>query len=226
MNTTPQHLLPPKQKNNLKWGSHIPLDKTILKTFPDVGVLELGAGLYSTKLFFEQTKHAVSIEANHEWIQNVLDDGLQTDENHKIIYHELPKEITHHLLPEQVSKSILADSIDFYKANMNDNLNFLFVDCYVGFRLNALQELHELFDVIVYHDAEPRVDKFYKYSQFNPSTNYDYYIDSTFLVHNGLLIKKSLAPYMEDFMKNFEIECNNFSKQFNTSYNVNITKKV
>ena len=169
MNTTPQHLLSREQKNNLKWGSHIPLNKAIIKTFPDIGVMELGAGLYSTKMFFEETNHTVSIESNREWIDNVLNDGVYEDDNHKIIHHKLPADVTHHNTPDQIDKSVFDDAINFYTSNMNNNLNFLFVDCYVGLRLNALRGLHELFDIVVYHDAEPGVDKFYHYSQFNPS---------------------------------------------------------
>jgi len=38
---------------SLRWGSHIPLNKSLLQTFPITGALELGAGFYSTKLFFD-----------------------------------------------------------------------------------------------------------------------------------------------------------------------------
>ena len=54
-----------------KWGSNIPVIKTIMEFFNPSGVLELGIGKYSTPLLYSYNKKLISIETDGDWINSV-----------------------------------------------------------------------------------------------------------------------------------------------------------
>lgn len=216
-----QKNLHPDKLRDLRWGSHIPTNTSILKTFPINGILELGAGLNSTPLFFSNCNKVITIENDLDWINKLKNENLITEsENHKIIYHNLPKNITRSTHRNDISNNILRETIEFYKSNMTSDLNFLFVDGYAGLRLETLTHLHKSFDIITYHDAEPRFDKDYDYSHFIPSKEYFQIFDRTFSAHVGILISKKFENLIPLFKENFKIEAEKYADKFNTEYKV------
>lgn len=206
---------------NLRWGSHIPCNTSILKTFPINGVLEIGAGLNSTPLFFNNCKTVISIENDLNWINHLKNNNLITEtDNHKIVYHELPNYINRSTLRKDVSIEILDNAIDFYKSFLHKNLNLLFIDGYASLRLEALVKLHSYFDIIVYHDTEPRYDHCYDYSKFTPNLDYIQIFDKTFPANVGILINSKFEKLFPIFKKTFETEAYNYAKKFNTTCTV------
>jgi hypothetical protein len=204
----------PEDLKKLRWGSHIPTNTSVLKTFPITGVLELGAGFNSTPLFFENCENVISIENNLDWINNLKQHKLIETETKKIIHHSLPNNINRSTLRKDIPKNILNESIEFYKSFITPSINLLFVDCYAGFRLEALEKLHTLFDVIVYHDAEPKYDFCYDYSKFKPSKQYRQMFDRTFPANVGILVSKKYENLISDFQNNLELE----SEKYNSNY--------
>lgn len=221
-----QEKLPRKERWDLRWGSHVPLNASILKTFPITGVLELGAGLNSTPLFFKHAASAISVEADQAWINKLRNEKLITEtENHQIIHHEIPEPIICSTRREVIPEQILENAGDFYKTLIDEKLNFLFIDCYSGFRLRALQSIHEHFDVVAYHDAHKGADRNHSYDLFEPSDKFDWYMDETWLTHTGLLVSKELSSYVPELISNMEIESPKYAKKFDTKCKVNLVEK-
>jgi len=217
----PQSKLPPNKLKDLRWGSHVPANSSILKTFPITGVLELGAGLNSTPLFFNNCKKVISIENDQDWINKLKNENLiiETDD-HKIIHHEISKKIVRGTHRKDIPKNILDETLSFYKSFMTDDLNFLFVDGYAGFRLETLIQLHEFFDIVAYHDAEPKYDYAYDYSLFTPSSKYVQLFDRTFSADVGILISNKFENLIPTFKQNYELAAEEYSNRFNADYKI------
>lgn len=214
----------PEDLKNLRWGSHVPANTSILKSFPITGVLELGAGYNSTPLFFNECETVISIENDLDWINKLKEDNLIETENKKLLHHELPDYINRGTYRKDIPKNILEESIKFYKSFITPEINFLFIDCYAGFRLEALEKLHTSFDVITYHDAEPKYDHCYDYSVFKSSKDYIHIFDRTFPANVGILISKKYSDLIGVFENQFAIESEKYASKFNSNFKVKLEK--
>lgn len=215
--TIKQASLPPNLKKDLRWGSHLPLTRAIIASFPITGALELGAGVNSTPVLFNNLKYVVSIEADLSWIEKLRSEKIVVEtETKKLVHHSVPSYINRGTVRAEIDPHILQSASAFYASFINTNLNFLFVDCYAGFRLQALDDLHERFDVIAYHDAEPQEDKWYSYSSFKASPEYTHVVDRTFLAHTGLIVSKKLQNNMHAFFATYQNEAQAYANKFNT----------
>lgn len=216
-NMTKQQLaLSATNLKTLRWSSHIPINKAVLKSFQINGVLELGAGNNSTRMFLENGVEFISIESDKDWIESL---------NIPNVIHYPAEGITRSTLRQHIPKQLLDDTIDFY-ISKKGNHNFLFIDCYAGFRLEALQRMHNLFDVIVFHDYEEREDKNYGYSKFKPDSNYRLFKDKTWVANCGIVIKEDLMELFPTFYSNFETECKQFANQFKCFYKVQLEEII
>lgn len=214
-NRVKQRNLSGDKKRDLRWGSHVPLNKAIMQTFPITGVLELGAGFNSTPVFFENAEHVVSIENDKGWIDKlIVEKAVVEDDSHKLVHHELPAEYYRGTRREQFDPKILKDSIKFFNSFVTDDFNLLFVDCYAGLRLEAINKLYKKFDVIVYHDAEPTEDHHYGYSTLKVNKDYCHYIDRTFLANTGFIFSKKLEPLFAQFVENYTKESEEWALKF------------
>lgn len=217
------HKLDVNQQKSIRWGSHIPLNKALLQTFPITGVLELGAGFNSTPLFFDKLNYVVSIESDKEWITNLLKTAnLSISENKKILYHQVPNDITRSTLRPNISNTILNDAVNFYKCNSNKNLNYLFIDQYAGFRYDALQNMYDEYDIIAYHDVQEK--NVYAYESFTLNKNTEYYrfIHTSFAAYTGVLISKKFNSLMCSFFDELRKESNQYSILHNVKMNDNM----
>jgi hypothetical protein len=209
----------PENLKNLRWGSHTPVNTSVLKSFPISGVLELGAGLNSTPLFFDNCKNVTSIENDSNWINKLREENLiKETENQKLVYHELPEFINRSTHRRDIPKHILRESIEFYKLYMVSDINFLFIDGYAGLRLEALEKLYNNFDIITYHDAEPKFDHCYDYSKFTVNDQYIHLIDKSFPAYVGILISKKYENLIPSFKENFNKEVEIYAAKFNSYY--------
>lgn len=203
------------KKSPLLWGSHLPVLQAVIDAFPIVGALELGSGLHSTAILFDRLQSVVSIENYESWI-DTLRENIQEDEKH--YFAHFPFSHSKKAQREEIGQEALQKATEFYRSHMTFNPNLLFVDCFRGYRLQAMIDLHKDFDVIVYHDAQPRVDFRYGYSTFVPERNFIQYIDRTFPTHTGVYInvdyKDRLASFIEhhnyyalEWAKKFSVVC-------------------
>jgi hypothetical protein len=201
---------------DIKWSSHIPLNVSILKSFPITGVIELGAGFYSTKLFNDMDVPYLSIEIDKQWIEKL---NLPN-----VIHYEAPLGIDKGTIREKIDKNELDKFSKFCFNNKDIWANYLFIDTYSGYRLSSLVDLYEHFDVIVMHDTEQSQDKYYGYSQFKPNDNYLYFKDETWLSSSSFLIKKELIEYYPKFNDEFNRQCELFANKFKIKHEPKISK--
>jgi len=221
MDLIEQEDMDPRDFRTMRWGSHIPLNQSLIEAFPITGVLELGAGLYSTKMFFDLCPMVTSIENDLKWIQGLRSDpGIKEDDLHKIIHHDIPSNIKVSTLPSEIPNLVLDSAIRFYEAHMDQRMNFLFVDCYAGFRMPALNSLHHKFDIICYHDTEDKFKWQYEYDQFKPSKDHLHFMDRTFDANSGYLISKELAHLITKFTDTYAKNAEAYARRFNCKHRV------
>lgn len=196
--------------NQVRWSSHVPINKSILQTYDITGVLELGIGYYSTPMFFEHAKKVIAVETDLEWIEKIEKD-LKTDENHQIIWHELPRGVVRQTRRRQVNEQTLLDARNFMLSLCTDDLNFLFIDCISSLRWEALTYLHEKFDVITFHDYQvPGIHNHYNDGDLRISNEYEMFIDKTYMSHTGILLHKKLLNKLDELKSIHEKEVENF----------------
>jgi hypothetical protein len=216
---TIQKKLSKEKFSELRWGSHIPMNKALLNSFSITGILELGAGTKSTPLFFKNCKNVISIESDIEWINKLKAEKIvEESATQKIVYHKVPESINRSTLRKDVPTDVLENATRFYHTFITPEINYLFVDCFAGLRLEALLRLYDKFDLIVYHDAEPEYDWCYSYSSFKPNKNYRHYIDRTFSAHVGVVISNKFSHLLDSFKNNFMLEAENYAKLFNVQH--------
>jgi len=182
------------------YGTHIPINKGIIKTFGVSNVLELGSGLYSTKMFFDNVEYVTAIETDKCWFDK-LNNELHLTDKHELIHHEVNKSDVEN---QNIDVENIKKYINFYKQN-NNNYQLLFVDHIIGMRVPVLNQMHDMFDFIVYHDAEAHI-KGYNYKNFIPSDEYMYFVDETYPVKTAFLIHKKYKDKIEELIKNIESE--------------------
>lgn len=201
---------------DLRWSSHIPLNTALLKSFSITGVLELGAGFHSTKLFHDMGIQYLSIEMDKKWIEKL---NLPN-----VIHYECPDGIDKGTVRENIEVSELDKFSNFSFNNREIWANYLFIDTYSGYRLSSLVDLYKYFDVIVFHDFEPNQDKYYGYSKFKPRNDYLYFRESTWLSHSGFLFKQHMIKYFPQFMSEYERQCDLFADKFQVQHEVKVIK--
>lgn len=184
------------RKSPLLWSSHIPLLQSTLDTFPITGALELGSGFHSTPVLFNRLNAVVAIENKQQWV-DTLRQTIVEDDNHKIVCYPLDHNVK--LYREEIGEERLTKMTQFYRENMKHKPNLLFVDHYRGYRLQAMLDLYEEMDVVIYHDAQPKVDFRYGYSKFKPNNSYFQFVDRTLQTHTGILIAKKFENLIPKF---------------------------
>lgn len=189
-----------KEYKLFNMGTHIPVLKAILEAFEPTGILELGIGENSTRMFYQYNKPLISIETDAEWYQYMKDELISKD-NFKLIHHKLPANIHRKSkLHRDISMDLANDCVEFYKdvIEQNSDVNFLFIDHVSGLRGIALASLFDRFDFVVYHDAE---NKGYGYDLFKSkdSDQYIKFMFKSFESWSGILINNDYADKIECF---------------------------
>lgn len=199
--------------HKITWGSHIPVHEALMDTYDVQGILELGAGLHSTSFFFNNCEDVVSIETDEEWIAK-LRESLKEDQHHKLVLHPVPDDISRATRRNNVTKEFLKESVSFWKKNISDNMNYLFIDSISCLRLEALEKLKNKFDIIVFHDANPRgLNNHYNVDildKLSKSKKYNLIVDETYTQYTGILILKKLDK-LDQFESNHRIRVKEYS---------------
>lgn len=188
------------------WGSHIPLNKAILDTFKITGVMELGSGLYSTSMFFKNSKNVISVETDQKWIEKVKEEIKET-KNKRIVFQPTPKGITRSTRRNALTESQLAEARAFWLDLKTPKMNFLFIDCISSLRYEALIGIADQFDVVTFHDYQmapglPGIANHYNGQPFVPPETHKMFIDATYVTRTGLLIKNELCSNIDALREN------------------------
>lgn len=196
-----------------KYASHTPLIKGILDLYKPNYILELGCGMYSTPLFcgYIGTNEDVEyhgIDNDIDWINRIK--------------KTLGVSITHHDLGEidrsttwgALSTSQRAGIQKYYEEIAytlnNDQTKLLFVDGFACTRKIAIDVLKGFFDVVIYHDSQPKkgTDVFgHMYNQSRELGFEKYHLKTmrnwtSVMVKDDkgfIALKESVAPHIEEF---------------------------
>src|SRR5262245_52614811 len=81
---------PKKRPTNaaFEYGTHLPVSRAIIEVFRPRGVLELGAGKFSTPLFYHSVEKLVTIETDAKWIAEVAK-VVPSREHFSLIHHPI-----------------------------------------------------------------------------------------------------------------------------------------
>ena len=197
----------------ITWGSHIPVHEALIDTYEVKGVLELGAGFHSTSFFFENCDYVTSIETDAEWVDK-LRASLKEDEKRRLILHPISNDITRSTRRHDVSEEFLKDVVTFWNQHINKDINYLFIDSISSLRLEALEKLKSKFDIIVFHDVNPRGLKNHYgedvFDKLKKLKSYSLFVDETYTQYTGILISNKLANF-DEFEHNHKIRVKNYS---------------
>lgn len=196
-----------KIEDDYEWSSHQPLLNLLLNFFKPKLILELGMGIYSTPIFLEYNpEQLICIENNKEWFEYML--KSYTFKNKNIVnFHNLPDDINIGTFLNKLTESQRFEISKYYidLANeIKENPNFpklMFVDNYTCCRTLAINNMHNSFDIIVYHDCQPKGIIWYEY-YFDEAINNKFtsYILRTPRGDTGCFINKRLK-YTDNALK-------------------------
>lgn len=139
-------------------STHQPLLRAVLKAYNPRFVLELGVGDYSTPILSNSGAVYLGVENDKEWIERFP--GLN------IIHHSVSfnNETNLRSIPQE------AWNLSNYYSLISippDRPNLLFVDNWTACRMLAINALKDRFDLIIYHDCQPKNTLTYNYNGIN-----------------------------------------------------------
>jgi hypothetical protein len=193
---------PKKRAVNLafEYGTHLPVLKAVVEVFQPRGVLELGAGKFSTPLFYRHVKKVITVETDETWIHEV-GKLVQPREGFALIHHRVPR-LTSKTRARAISQGTKNECVKYYEGiiDRHPELDFLFIDHVSGLRSWTLFHLYTRFDFIVYHDAEEKGHGYERFSDFD-NGEYFHYVLRAYIPHTGILIRKRFSPSMAEFQR-------------------------
>ena len=217
-----------------KWSSHQPIVKSILDIAEPKFILELGIGHFSTPLFINsEAKKIIHVENELEWLNLMV---KEYDCSKNAIHHDLKlSSITKSTKLAELSIDVVNDIYNFYEnlsseiTKFNYNSKLLFVDQHTCLRTISINKLYNLFDFIIYHDAEH--PDTYEYDKIDNKIleQYDHYI---LKIENnpwtGIFMKKNLVSeenFRNTVEKYYTIFCNDFEFESPTAVLEKILQK-
>lgn len=191
------------------WGSHVPSNIAAIKSYQVTGIMEIGAGFFSTPVFFENCKKVVSIETDLDWVMK-MKESIKEDETHEIIHYNIPTEINRSTRRSNVSKEFLDESEEFWKKYISPEMNMLFIDCVSSLRRRASDSLYQYFDIVVVHDINENGMNNHWGRDYKPYEAFNAFKDMTYEPqYTGIMIKKELDP--SSFIENHKKEIQKYT---------------
>lgn len=194
-------------------GTHLPVLQAVLKVFKPSGVMELGVGLKSTPLLYDDRKLLVSIESDLKWLEKVKP-LVPLRDRFELVHHDIGHGIHVKTKYKQITPIVVEECIEFYSTFVNKyDLDFLFIDHVSGLRAITLTELFDRFLIVAYHDAQHPGYCYEKFLEVD-SNDYLHFMFESLGVYTGILIhgkyvekikvfndvlKKYGEKYCEDF---------------------------
>jgi len=156
-----------KIDDSYAWSTSKPLLASLIEITSPTFILELGMGLHSTPIFLNSDcNNIIFVDSDEEWIEHVRDNNL-FDSRHRVLFHDLGPTKGRKLFPKQLTQKKRLEIIRYYKnlsAEIPDTSpKLLFVDNMTCCRTIAINTLYTHFDMIAYHDCEPRAIRWYEY---------------------------------------------------------------
>jgi len=176
-------------------------------------VLELGMGLYSTPLFVSYNpEELICIDNDENWFNEMK---IKFNDKCKTLLHKLDSNISIETFPYQLTDEQKKDIIEYYMklATVIQNKNvlpkLLFVDNFNCCRTLAINTLYNNFDIMIYHDCEPKGVSWYEYYFVeNIKIEFNHYILRTPANWTGCFIRNNIKqdrineiiiPYIKQF---------------------------
>jgi hypothetical protein len=181
--------------DDYEWSTHQPLIHLGMEFFKPELVVELGIGLFSTPLFKgHKPKSMISVENSEEWIEKMKEE-IEFGDDHQLLHHQFSGEFNQLSNPRLMTKEQEAEIADYYKdlasiiEDTHSDPKLLFVDNYGLCRRIAIDTVGPMFDVVIYHDCQPRGVQFYNY-RFNKRvrTRFISYVLTTKKSWTGMLV--------------------------------------
>jgi len=182
----------------LKYSTHIPLLFSFMDIFKHDSILEFGAGLFSTPIFYDNyIKSFVTVEDNQKWLEFVLEE-FPSKEGFKVngpgfIFKRgnRSKEFTFsELSPEQKAKILKYYRKVYRKCN---DIDLLFIDQIKYGRGITIEKFYDKANVILFHDCQ-HIKRF-GYDVVNDilkHNQHDLYVYKTVPSYTGMLVKKGV----------------------------------
>lgn len=189
------------------WATHRPLIQVALEVFNPGFVLEIGVGIHSTPLF--GAVEYVGIENDKQWIDNVQ--SLMNEECN-IIYNDLGG-VNSSTKFSNLNKQTKIKIIKFLTGLQipEKPVRLLFIDSFVCDRNIAMILLAHKFDIIIFHDAQPKSHRVYGYDLDN-FKDFDLLYLTSDTAWTGMLtnlpeahkkINNSIQVYIDQFRQDF-----------------------
>ncbi len=200
--------------NDYAWSTHAPLLKALIKIVSPDTIVELGLGMHSTPIFLKsEAKKIFFIENDKEWLEHSKKDFV-FDHRCEVHYHDLGENILlgtkRRELTQDQQKSIQEYYQQLQEKIKGSGLKLLFVDNFACARAIAINTLTHSFDIVVYHDCQPKGVKWYEYYFEKPIyERFNNYVLKTPTAWTGCFINKNL---------NIEELLFNDIKSFNNEY--------
>jgi len=185
-----------KTRRNWSWSTNKPLLSSLVEVAEPKFILELGTGLHSTPIFLNSNcKDIIFIDNDQRWLNHVKRRNVFKP-YHKTFFHDLGPEVSIGAFPKELTKAKKAEIKDYYN-KLLDNISILdkfpkllFVDHFTCCRTLAINTLYKGFDIIAYHDCEPRGVRWYEYYfEKELENNYSHYKLRTPRSWTGCFIK-------------------------------------
>ena len=169
--------------DNYAWSTSKPLLASLVEISDPAFILELGMGLHSTPIFLNSNcQNVIFVDSDDDWINHVQENNL-FDKRHRILFHDLGPTKGRKLFPRQLSLKKRREITNYYKnlsAEIPDTApKLLFVDNMTCCRTIAINTLYSYFDIIAYHDCEPRAIRWYEYYFEKNLKDFNHYVLKT-----------------------------------------------
>lgn len=189
--------------------THIPAIRGLISTYKPKFILELGIGIHSTPVILEYKTKYIGVENDMEWV-NIMNEKVHA----RFIHHPMAGIDVGTSLPE-LSADQEFEIFEYYSdlELPADRPNILFVDQWTCNRTLSINALKDRFDIIIYHDCEPKGIKEYSYDRINFEGFNIYTLIST-KSWTGIMIKKEIDLGFDLLSKIMEQHILNFTKWY------------
>ena len=211
--------------NDYAWSTSKPLLASLVEVAEPAFILELGMGMHSTPLFINSgCDDIIFIDSDKEWLEYIKSNNVFSS-GHEILFHDLGHPKMKSVFFKQLTRDQKLEIKNYYKELSNriaNNINtpkMLFVDNATCCRTLAINTLYKEFDVIIYHDCEPKGIIWYEYYfEKNLKKEYKNYVLKTPKSWTGCFIncKLDICMSLEDNIKKHVLT---YSKEIGIDHN-------
>lgn len=203
---------------NFTLGTHQPVIKAVLEIFNPSGILELGAGLKSTPIFYKHNSNVVSIESDKDWYEKVKG-SIGNRRMFNLVYHRIGHGVNTKTKYPNITNVVTNECLAFYDKYIDNNMEFLFVDHVSGLRVITLRAIFDRFKIVAYHDAQ-HPGYFFELLKKEDLSGYKHLMYKSLGVFTGILISNEYSNKMvQKFNTALEKYGKEYCHKFDAEYN-------